>query len=67
MKNTTTHCHHAKCCYYNVVMDEKVQHVQRHTVNCEKVGHEDKAQLYHHLRSPPAIPQDNKEEVDEDN
>jgi hypothetical protein len=36
-------------------------------VSCEKVGHEDKAQLYHHLRSPPVLPQDSKEEVDEDN
>jgi hypothetical protein len=61
MKNTTTHCHCAKCHYYNVVMDGKVQCMQKHTVFCEKVGHEEKAQLYHHLRSLPALPQDNKE------
>jgi hypothetical protein len=36
-------------------------------MNCEKVGPEDKAELYYHLRSLPALPQDNKEEVDEDN
>jgi hypothetical protein len=53
-KNTTTHCHCAKCCYCNVVMDGKVQHIQKHILNCEKVGHKDKANLYHHLRSLPA-------------
>ena len=36
-------------------------------MNCEKVGHEGKAQLYHHLRSLPALSQDDKEEADEDN
>ena len=41
--------------------------MQKHMLNCEKVGHEDKANLYCHLRSLPALPQDNKEEVDEDN
>ena len=53
MRKTTTHCHHAKCHYCNVVIDGKVQHTQKHTVNCKKVGHEDKAQLYCHLRSLP--------------
>jgi hypothetical protein len=48
-------------------MDGKVQHMQKYTMNCEKVGHEDKANLYCHLRSLPALPQDNKEEVDDDN
>ena len=67
MKNTTTHCHCAKCCYYNIVMDGKVQCMQKHTVNCKKGGHEDKAHLYCHLRSLPAIHQDNKEETDDDN
>ena len=67
MKNTTTHCHYAKCYYCNAVMDGKVQYMQKHMVNCEKVGHEDKANLYHHLRSLPALPKDNKEEVDDDN
>ena len=66
-KNTTTLHHSAKCCYCNVVMDGKVKIMQKHTVNYEKVGHEDKAHLYCHLRSLPAIPQDNKEEADEDN
>jgi hypothetical protein len=37
----------------------------KHMLNCERVRHEDKAQLYCHLRSLPALPQDNKEEVDE--
>ena len=41
--------------------------MQSHTVNGEKVGHEDIAQLCCHLRSLPELPQDNKEEVDEDN
>jgi hypothetical protein len=67
MKNTTTHRHCAKCCYCNVVMDGMVQRMQKHMVNCEKVGHEDKANLHHHLRSLPALPQDNKEEDDENN
>ena len=40
--------------------------MQKHTTNCEKVGHEGKAHLYCHLRSLPALPQDNKEEVDDD-
>ena len=48
-------------------MDGKVQCMQKHTVNCEKVEHEEKAHLYHHLRNLPALPQDNKEEVDDDN
>ena len=48
-------------------MDGKVQRMQRNTVNCEKVGHEGKAQLYNHLRSLPALSQDDKEEADEDN
>jgi hypothetical protein len=49
-------------------MDRKVQHsMQKHAVNCEKVGHEDKAHLYNHLRRLPVLPQDNKEEVDDDN
>ena len=47
-------------------MDGKVQCMQKHTLNGEKAGHEDKAQLYCHLRSLPALPQDNKEEVDDD-
>ena len=68
MKNTATHHHCAKCCYCNLVQDGKVQQcMQKHMLNCEKVGHEDKAQLYHHLRSLPALPQDIKEEVDDDN
>ena len=67
MKNTKTHRHCAKCHYCNVVMDGKVQHMQSHTVNCEKVGHEDIAQLCCHLRSLSELPQDNKEEVDVDN
>ena len=41
--------------------------MQKHIVNYKKVGHEDKAKLYCHLSSLPALPQDNKEEVDEDN
>ena len=41
--------------------------MQKDTMNCEKVGHEDKAHLSHHSRSSPALPQDNKQEVDEDN
>ena len=41
--------------------------MQSHTVNCEKVGHEDIAQLCCHLRSLSELPQDNKEEVDVDN
>ena len=41
--------------------------MQKHMVNCEKVGHEDKANLYHHLRSLPALPHDIKEEGDDDN
>ena len=41
--------------------------METHTMNCMKVGHEEKAQLCHHLRNLPALPQDNKEEVDEDN
>ena len=57
MKNTATHCHHAKCCYCNVVMDGKVQQcIQKHMLNCEKVGHEDKAHLYCHLSSLPTLP-----------
>jgi hypothetical protein len=40
--------------------------MQKQTMNCEKVGPEDKAELYCHLRSIPALPQDNKEEIDED-
>jgi hypothetical protein len=67
MKNTTTNRHHAKCCYCNVVMDGKRQSMQKHMVNYEKVGHEDKTQLYCHLRSLPAIPQDIKKEVNDDN
>jgi hypothetical protein len=67
MKNTTTHYHCAKCHYCNVVMDGKVQHLQRHMLNCEEVGHEVKAQLNNHLRSLPALPQDNKEDADDDN
>ena len=67
MKNTTTHHHHTKCCYCNLVQDGKLQRMQKHMLNCEKVGHEDKAQLYHHLRSLPALPHDIKEEVDDDN
>ena len=47
-------------------MDGKVQHMQKHMLNCEKVGHEDKAKLYCHLRSLPALPHDIKEEVDDD-
>ena len=62
MKNTKTHRHCAKCHYCNVVMDGKVQHMQSHTVNCEKVGHEDIAQLCCHLRSLSELPQDNKED-----
>ena len=67
MKNTPTLCHCVKCCYCNVVMDGKVQCMQKHMLNCEKVGHEDKAHLYCHLRSLPALPHDIKEEVDDDN
>ena len=67
MKHTTTNCHHAKCCYCNVVMDGKAQCMQKHMLNCEKVGHENNAHLYCHFRSLPALPQDNKEEVDDDN
>ena len=67
MKNTTTHHHHAKCHYSNVVMDGKVQHMEKHVLNCEKVGNEDKAYLYCHLRSLPALLLDNNEEVDDDN
>ena len=67
MKNTTTHHHCARCCYCNLVQDGKLQRIQKHMLNCEKVGHEDKAQLYHHLRSLPALPQDKKEEVHDDN
>jgi hypothetical protein len=48
-------------------MDGKVQHMQKHMMNCERVGHEDKAQLYCHLRRLPTLMQDNKEEVDDDN
>ena len=67
MKNTTTHHHHcAKCLYCNVVMNGKVQCMQNHMLNCEKVGHEDKAQLYCHIRSCPALPQDKKGEADDD-
>ena len=66
MKNTTTHCHRAKCCYGNIVMDGKVQCMQKDMVNCEKVGYEDKVHLYHYLRSLPALPQENQEEVDDD-
>ena len=66
MKNTTTHHHHVKCHYCNVVMDGKVQQMQKHMLNCEKVGDEVKANLYYHLISLPALPQDNKEEVDDD-
>ena len=66
-KITATHCHCAKCYYCNVVMDGKVLHMQKHMLNCERVGHEDKAQLFCHLKSLPALPQDNKEEVDENN
>ena len=40
--------------------------MQKHILNCEKVGHEDKAHLYCHLRSLPALPHDIKEEVDDD-
>ena len=44
MKNTTTHCHRAKCHYCNVVMDGKLQQcMQKHMMNCEKIAHEDKA------------------------
>ena len=67
MKNITTHHNCAKCCYCNIVMDGKVQRMHKYTVICEKVGYEDKAQLYHYLRSCPAFPQNNKEEVDHDN
>jgi hypothetical protein len=67
MKNTATHCHCAKCHYCNIVMDWKVPCMQKHMLNCERVGHEDKANLNHHLRSLPALPQDNKEEVDDGN
>ena len=67
MKNTTTHHHWETCCYCNVVMEGKVHHMQKHMLNCERVGHEDKAHLYCHVRSLPALPQDNKEEVDDDN
>ena len=66
MKNTTTHRHHTKCLYCNVVMDGKLQWMQKHIMNCEKVGHEDKAQLYCHIRSCPALPQDKKGEADDD-
>ena len=67
MKNTITHHHCAKCCYCNLVQDGKVQQcMQKHMLNCEKVGHEDKSQLYHHFRNLCALPQDNKEKVDED-
>ena len=59
-KITATHCHCAKCYYCNVVMDGKVLHMQKHMLNCERVGHEDKAQLFCHLKSLPALPQDNK-------
>jgi hypothetical protein len=48
-------------------MDGKVQHMQKHMVNRERVGHEDKAQLYCHLRRLPTLLQDKKEEVDDDN
>ena len=41
--------------------------MQKHMLICEKVGHEDKSQLYYHFRNLCALPQDNKEEVDEDN
>ena len=41
--------------------------MQKHMLNCEKVGHENNAHLYCHFRSLPALPQDNKEEVDDDN
>ena len=44
-----------------------MQSIQKHMLNCEKVGHQDKAQLYCQLRSLPALPEDNKEEVDDDN
>ena len=37
MKNTTTHCHFAKWHYCNVVMDGKVQCMQKHMLSCEKV------------------------------
>ena len=67
MKNTATHHHCAKWCYCNLVQDGKLQRMQKHMLNCEKFGHEDKAQLYHHLRSLPALPHDIKEEVDDDN
>ena len=66
MKNNTTHRHCAKCHYCNVVMDGKVQYMQKHMLNCEKVGHEDKSHLYCHLRSLPALPQDNKGDFDDD-
>jgi hypothetical protein len=45
MKITTTHCHFTKCCYCNEVIDRKMQCMQKHMLNCEKVGHLDKAQL----------------------
>jgi hypothetical protein len=48
-------------------MDGKVQCMQNHIMNYEKVGHKDKAHMYCHLRSLPAVPQDNKEEVDDEN
>jgi hypothetical protein len=67
MKNTTTHCHCAKFHYCNVVMDGKAQCMQKHMLNCEKVGHDDKAHLCCHLRSLPVLPQDNKEEFNDDN
>jgi hypothetical protein len=67
MKNTSTYCHCAKCHFWNVVMDGKVQRMQRHMLNCEKVGHENKANLNHHLRSLPGLPQDNKEEFGVEN
>ena len=40
--------------------------MQKDMVNCEKVGYEDKVHLYHYLRSLPALPQENQEEVDDD-
>ena len=47
-------------------MDGKVQCMQKQMLNSKKVGHEDKAQWYSHLRSLPALPHDIKEEVDDD-
>jgi Protein of unknown function (DUF 659) len=67
-KKSTTHRHLANCCYCNVVMDGKVQRMQKHTLNCMKVGNEEKAHLYRHIRDLPTlgVPQDDNNKVDDD-